>query len=113
MQNLKATDTGFGDVDSLMTFQLSSVLNGYYAPRVVHFYGELLDRIRAIPGVKSAALASVPLLHGWEWDSSVSVEGHPAQGGENMQAFMNSLSPCYFAPLGIPLLEGPDFDLRD
>jgi predicted permease len=113
LQNLKATDTGFRDIDNLVTFQLSPALNGYDAPRVVHFYQELLERIRAIPGVKSAALASVPLLHGWEWDSSVSVEGHPAQDGENMQAFMNSLSPGYFATMGTPLLEGRDFDLRD
>jgi len=69
--------------------------------------------IRAVPGVKSAALASVPLLHGWEWDSSTSVEGHPAQDGEDMQAFMNSPSPGYFATMGIPILEGRDFDLRD
>jgi predicted permease len=113
LQNLKAADTGFRDIDNLVTFQLSPALNGYDAPRVVHFYQELLDRIRALPGVKSAALASVPLLHGSEWDSSVTVEGHQAQDGENMQAFMNSISPGYFATMGIPILEGRDFDLRD
>jgi predicted permease len=113
LQNLKATDTGFRDIDNLVTFQLAPALNGYDAPKVVHFYQEVLDRIRAIPGVKLAALASVPLLHGWEWDSSVSVEGHQAQDGEDMQAFMNSLSPGYFATMGIPILEGRDFDLRD
>ncbi len=57
LQNLKAADTGFRDLDNLITFQLSPALNGYDAPRTVHFYQELLDRIRAIPGVRSAALA--------------------------------------------------------
>jgi predicted permease len=113
LQNLKATDTGFRDIDNLVTFQLSPALNGYDAPRTVHFYQELLDRIRALPGVKSAALLTVPLLHGWEWDSSVTVEGHQAQDGENMQAFMNAPSPGYFATMGIPVLEGRDFDSRD
>jgi predicted permease len=113
LQNLKSTDTGFRDIDNLVTFQLSPALNGYDAPRVVHFYQELLDRIRAIPGVKSAALASVPLLHGWEWDNTVSVEGHQHQDGENVSAFMNSTSPGYFATMGVPILEGRDFDLRD
>src|SRR5258708_1224706 len=67
LQNLKATDTGFRDIDNLVTFQLSPALNGYDSPHVVHFYQELLDRIRAVPGVKSAAFTTVPLLHGWEW----------------------------------------------
>ncbi len=113
LQNLKAADTGFRDPDNLVTFQLSPALSGYDAPRTVHFYSELLEGIRAVPGVRSAALADVPVLHGWEWDSTTSVEGHQAKDGEDMQAFMNSLSPGYFETMGIPLLEGRDFDRRD
>ncbi len=113
LQNLKATNTGFHDIDNLVTFQLSPALVGYNDVRVVHFYQELLDRLRAVPGVKAAALAVVPLLHGWEWDNTVTVEGHQAKDGENMQAFMNSISPGYFATMGIPILEGRDFDSRD
>ncbi|MBI4472926.1 MAG: hypothetical protein HY646_09675, partial [Acidobacteria bacterium] len=73
LQNLKTRDTGFHEMNNLVTFQLSPALNGYDTPRVVRFYRELLENIRALPGVKSAGLASVALLHGWEWDSSVSV----------------------------------------
>lgn len=113
LQNLQGTETGFRDMENLVTFQVSPGLNGYDAPRVVHFYASLLERLRAVPGVRSAALASVALLHGWEWDSTVSVEGHQAKDGENMSAFMNSLSPGYFDTMGIPLLEGRDFDRRD
>jgi predicted permease len=113
LQKLEGTKTGFHDPDSLVTFQVSPALNGYNAPRTIHFYDELLQNIRAIPGVKGAATASVPLLHGWEWDSSTSVEGHQAGDGEDMQAFMNALSPGYFATMGIPLLAGRDFDRRD
>jgi predicted permease len=113
LQNLKTADTGFYEMSNLVTFQLSPALNGYDTPRVMHFYQELLENIRALPGVKSAGLASVPLLHGWEWDSSTSVEGHQAKDGEDMQAFMNSLSPGYFQTMRIPILEGRDFDARD
>ena len=113
LQNLRATETGFRDADNLVTFQVSPALNGYDAPRTVHFYEELLRNLRAVPGVKSAALAAVALLHGDEWDSTTSVEGHTAKDGEDMQAFMNSLSPDYFKTMGIPILEGRDFDWRD
>src|SRR5438477_1850333 len=113
LQNLKSVDTGFRDLDNLITFQLSPALNGYDATRTVRFYQELLDHIHAVPGVKAAALASVALLHGDEWDSSTAVEGHQAKDGEDIQAFMNSISPGYFEALGIPILEGRDFDRRD
>jgi ABC-type antimicrobial peptide transport system permease subunit len=78
LQNLQSKDTGFHDIDNLVTFQIAPALNGYDEPRANQLYRELLDRIRALPGVKAAGFASVPLLHGWEWDSSVSVEGHTA-----------------------------------
>jgi predicted permease len=112
LQNLKTTDTGVA-LDNLVTFQLSPALNGYDAPRTVQFYTQLLERLRSAPGVKSAALASVPILAGSEWDSSMSVEGHRAADGEDMQAFMNALSPGYFETMRIPLLEGRDFTLMD
>jgi len=113
LQNLKTTDKGFQQPDNLVTFQLSPALNGYDTPRVVQLYRDLLENLRATPGVKAAAIASVPLLHGWEWDSSISVEGHTAKGGEDMQAFTNSLSPGYFETMGIRLLEGRDFTRMD
>jgi len=113
LQNLQKTDTGFRDIDNLVTFQVSPALNGYDAPRTVQFYRDLLERLRAVPGVRSAALAAVALLHGSEWDSGLSVEGHQAKDGEDMQGFMNSLSRGYFETMGISILEGRDFEVKD
>jgi len=113
LNNLKTADSGFDDIENLVTFQLAPALNGYNAERVVHFYQELLEHLRAVPGVKSASLASVALLSGNEWDSTIKVEGHEAEDGEDMQAFMNALSPDYFETMGVALLEGRDFDRRD
>ena len=112
LQNLKTADTGVA-LDNLVTFQLSPALSGYESQRTGDFYEQLLTNLRAVPGVKSASLASVSILSGDEWDSSLSVEGHQAKDGEDMQAFMNSLSPGYFGTMGIPLLEGRDFTRLD
>ena len=112
LQNLKTTDTGVV-LDNLVTFQLSPALNGYENQPAVNFYYELLDRLRSTPGVQSAGLAAVSILSGDEWDSSMSVEGHRAQDGDDMQAFMNALSPGYFETMKIPILEGRDFTRAD
>ena len=112
LQNLETTDTGVA-LDNLVTFQLSPALSGYDEPRAVQFYRDLLERLRSAPGVKSAAMAAVPILSGSEWDSSTSVEGHAPADGEDMQAFMNALSPGYFETMRIPFLEGRDFKLMD
>ena len=112
LQNLQGTNTGVA-LDNLITFQVSPALSGYDNPRGNDFYQRLLDRLNSAPGVKSAAIASVPILSGNEWDSSMSVEGHRAADGEDMQAFMNALSPGYFTTMKIPLLEGRDFVRAD
>jgi predicted permease len=88
-------------------------LNGYSVPRLLSLYTRALEDIRALPGVKSAAYAMVAILAGGEWDSTMSVEGHAAHDGENMQAFMNGISPGYWPTMGVRLLEGRDFDARD
>jgi predicted permease len=112
LQNLKTTDTGVA-LDNLVTFQLSPSLNGYTNERGQQLYTELLERLRSSPGVKSAGLAAVPILAGDEWDNSMSVEGHKPADGEDMQAFMNALSPGYFQTMQIPVLEGRDFRVTD
>src|SRR5687767_1359043 len=112
LQNLKTTDTGVA-LDNLITFQLSPELNGYDTARTRQLYEQLLERLRSVPGVKSAALAAVPILAGTEWDNYMSVEGHRPTDGEDMQAFMNALSPGYFQTMQIPVMEGRDFTRMD
>ena len=113
LQNLKATNTGFREIDTVVKFRIAPALNGYEDERAMQFYTDLLADIRALPGVKSASYASQQLLAGGTSDSYISVEGHQTKDGENMQAYMNWLSPGYFDSMGVPLLEGRDFDRRD
>ena len=58
-------------------------------------------------------MAGVAILAGDEWDSTMGVEGHQAKDGEDMQAYMNALSPGYFETMGIRVLEGRDFRVSD
>jgi predicted permease len=112
LDNLRSTETGVV-LDNLVTFQLAPSLSGYTDQQATDFYEQLTERLRSAPGVKSAALATVPILSGDEWDSSMAVEGHREVDGEDMQAYMNALSPGYFDTMGIPLIEGRDFTRLD
>ena len=79
LQNLKTADTGVA-LDNLVTFQLSPALSGYDAPRAMAFYEQLLDSLRAVPGVKSAALAAVPILLGRRVGQQHVGRGAPGEG---------------------------------
>ena len=113
LQNLKGTNTGFKEIDTIAKFRVAPTLNGYPDERTAQFYIDLLANIRALPGVKSASYSGAQVLAGGTSDSYMSVEGHQTRDGEDMQAYMNWLSPGYFDAMGVPLLEGRDFDRRD
>ena len=112
LQNLKGTETGVA-LDNLVTFQLAPALSGYTDMRATIFYRDLRMHLNAAPGVQSVGLATVPLLSGGEWDSTMAVEGHQSRDGEDMQAFMNAVTPGYFQTMKIPVLEGRDFRESD
>ncbi len=69
---------------------------------------DMIDRVRALPGVESAAHAAIVPLSGDGWGNDVWVD----EGGSRRKADVafNSVSSGYFATLGTPLLAGRDFD---
>lgn len=113
LANLKNADTGLQKIEHLLTFKMDPVKNGYSVPRLRHFYTEALREFQSTQGIQAAGYTMVPLLHSYEWDTHMSVEGHQAKDGEDMQAYYNIVSPGYWQTMGIPLLEGRDFDDRD
>ncbi|HVQ24047.1 MAG TPA: ABC transporter permease, partial [Planctomycetota bacterium] len=77
------------------------------------FHASVLDEVRALPGVTSAAYISfLPMvMTGGIW--SVEAEGRPIQPGEGHTASIRYVTPGYFATLGIPLVSGRDVSDSD
>jgi predicted permease len=79
------------------------------------FAARLLERLRSLPDVEAAAIATnVPLdLHGIP-ARSFTVEGHVRTKAGQDRAITNTVTPGYFKVMAIPLVAGSDFaDLRD
>ena len=79
------------------------------------FAARLLERLRTLPDVEAAAIATnVPLdLHGIP-TRSFTVQGRVRTGAGQDRAISNTVTPGYFKVMAIPLLEGTDFaEMRD
>jgi predicted permease len=84
----------------------------YDTPAKVNAFNEtLLERVRAIPGVRAAALGNTVPGAGYWGDCVFTVKEHPPlTPGENMpDALIRWADPGYFTALGIPLVRGRFF----
>ena len=78
--------------------------------KVIAFYTQLLDRVRALPGVDSAAIGSNIPFDESQWDSSFHITGTPPdQPGTEPSAEINIVTPEYFRVMGMPILRGRTF----
>ena len=79
-----------------------------------NFYAQLLERLRAIPGVTSAAATGNRPLSGAGFEPIASIEGRPVRSLEEATVVNASVaSPGYFQTMQIPLIAGREFEPRD
>jgi predicted permease len=81
------------------------------AAQRANFYGTLLDRVRALPGVDAAGFATVVPGQGYQMDWNFSIVEHPPlPQGTGQFALSRWADPKYFNAMGIPILRGRTFD---
>jgi predicted permease len=112
LYNLKSINPGF-KTSRLISFAVSPPLTGYDSEKTRAFYKAASAALASAPGVQSVAINSVRVLDGNRSDSSITVEGYRSVDGEDMNPWMNTISPGFFTTMGIPLLAGRDFRLSD
>jgi putative ABC transport system permease protein len=82
--------------------------------KIAAFNAQLLDRVRNLPGVDSAAIGANIPFDDTEWDSSFHLTGTPpAKPGQEHQVENNVVSPDYFRVLGMRILRGRGFGRED
>jgi putative ABC transport system permease protein len=109
--HLRGLETGFRP-DNLLTLRTELSRQKYSElPKRAAFYQQVLERVRAIPGVASAGyVTAVPMVQKWG-SSSFSVEGKEALPGQD--ALSRQLSPGYMETVGMTLRRGRYFDEHD
>jgi predicted permease len=109
LHNAASVDPGF-EPEGLLTGQVDFRAVGVAEAARGRYGAEIVDTIRALPGVRSAALTAIIPVSGDSSGNDVWPEG---QRERQFDMSNNTVGPGYFATMGIPLVAGRDFDGRD
>jgi predicted permease len=113
---LQATPTGF-DMRQTLVLNVPVVSYGRTPEQVTGFYKEAMRRITELPGVERVAVgAAVPWRDAGKFGPGFefSADGYVlAPGEEYPRARFRTISPGFFAALGVPLIAGRDFNESD
>jgi macrolide transport system ATP-binding/permease protein len=113
LQKIRTASPGFS-TNRVVETSVSLVAAGYDDPRAKIFQDDLIERVRALPGVESAAYARLtPLDYGSYSSTPIAVDGYQPPLEEQPAVDYNQVGPAYFATLGIPLLSGREFARAD
>jgi macrolide transport system ATP-binding/permease protein len=113
LQKIRTASPGFSTTSVVQT-GVSLIAAGYDVPQAKTFQEELMDRVRALPGVESAAFARItPLGYRTYSSSPIAIDGYQPPPEEQPTVEYNQVSLDYFATLGIPLLSGREFARAD
>jgi predicted permease len=113
---LQATQTGF-DTRHVLAINVPNMPSGKTPEQITEYYQEAVRRISELPGVEGVAIgSSVPWRDagifgpGFEF----SADGHvKAAGEEDPLGRYRTVSPGFFAALGVPIIAGRDFNAGD
>jgi predicted permease len=112
MRNLLTADTGFNRHNVLVVtanVQQAAIPQS----RRVQAYQEILDRMRALPNVVSAASSAITPISGMGWNGFTFPEGFTPKSKWDTLALFNRVSPDYFKTMQTPFVAGRDFNDRD
>jgi predicted permease len=107
LRNLMSVNAGFRQ-DGILVTNLGFESLKIPKDRRIEYRRQIVEKIRSIPGVISAANNNITPLSGSGWNQTVFIDGKK-KGGSNL----NRVTPGYFATIATALVAGRDFDTHD
>jgi putative ABC transport system permease protein len=113
-KNLLAVNPGF-QPEQLLMGQLLLPANRYAGnAQILSFYDQLLERVRALPGVRAAGISQVSPFSGRGQGGPFTLEGQEHREGDPVKlAQLRRVTPDYFTAMGMPILQGRMFAPTD
>ena len=109
---LEREDLGFVR-ENVLLVDIDPRLAGYKPTELSALYRQLLDRLGALPGVRSTSIATYSPLSGTARTSNISVQGYTPETGDEMLVRDMLVGPSYCETLGLPLVLGRQIGLQD
>lgn len=113
LRNLHRVDTGF-DADGVLTMHVQPNARKYSRGSIANLYEQILERVRALPGVTAAGAIQHLPFSTYSWNASLDVEGFtPPAGSARPVAGLRIATPGYFEAIGQRILHGRGLEPAD
>jgi predicted permease len=112
LSTLRNVGLGF-ERDSVLLVSLDRSRSGYQPAQLAALNRELLDRLGALPGVRSATLSGVTPIQGPGAARKITVDGFVERPEDRRYIDLNWVAPKFFDTFGTPLIAGRDFTFDD
>jgi predicted permease len=112
LANLNTLDPGFNK-RGLLLFEIEPPAQRYPAPKNIEVLHRVEDKVASLSGVESVTLSREALLAQSTSESDFLLKGRPRIAGQKKYVPFNSVGQSFFTTMGIPILYGRSFDLRD
>jgi predicted permease len=110
--NLQRADLGYAR-EGLLTIGVDAQAAGYEPARQAQAFEDVLERVRAIPGVRVASFSNNGLFDGSDNSDQITVEGYTAKGDGDRSSRYDAVGPGYFSTLGIAVVAGREITAQD
>ena len=111
-QNLQRVDLGYPK-ERLLMVRVDVQTGGYEESRRQPLFERLLERVRAVPGVRAATYSKSGLFLSSDSSDGILVEGYTPKGDGDGDSRNDHVGPNFFSTLGIPVLLGREITERD
>ena len=113
LNKIRTGSPGFA-MDGVLNTAVNLMASGYDTQRAKNFQDAFMERVRALPGVESAAYGRVtPFSYRSYTTAAIAVDGYQPAPNEQPTLEYNEVGPDYFRTMGIPLISGREFTRAD